>query len=253
MVLHTEQTSRETREHVEAALEAGPDNPYLLGLLANILVSDLLMAFNDADKDDGARAKDVKRAEEAANRAISLAPKTALAHFALGCVHRIRGHHQAAFDAFEAATKFDPKLAKAYAQAGNQKVFLGKPDEAILLAKKAIELSPQHSAAGTYSWVLGRAYFTQKKYPKAIEALEESVGKLSSHWFGQAWLVAAYALAGRVEDATRARVAFEKAFPRFGLDRITQIYQEDQYNNETLKKASKALLQGLEKAGLKKK
>jgi tetratricopeptide (TPR) repeat protein len=251
MVLHTEQTSRETREHVEAALKASPDNAYLLGLLANILVSDLLMAFNDADKDAIARAKDVDDAEKAAKKAISLDANTPLAHYALGCVYRIRGNHNAALEAFNAAIKIDPKLAKAYAQAGNQMVFLGDPAKAIPLAQKAIELSPRHSAAGTYSWVLGRAYFTLGDYQKAIEALEESVGKLSTHWFGQAWLVAAYALAGRAADATRARKAFQRAFPRFDFKHIEEIYREAQYSNDTLKKASKALLDGLKKAGLK--
>ena len=44
----TEQTSLQTRQNVEAGLKADPNNARLLGLLANILVSDVLMAFNNA-------------------------------------------------------------------------------------------------------------------------------------------------------------------------------------------------------------
>jgi hypothetical protein len=99
-------------------------------------------------------------------------------------------------------------------------------------------------------WVKGRAYFTRGDYPKAIEALAESVRVRPNVWFSQAWLTAAYALANRNAEAQQSRKTFAPTLiPRFGLDGITKIYEEEQYKNETLKKASDQLVKGLKMAG----
>ncbi len=133
----TPQKSLETRQHAETGLKADPDNARLLGLLANVLASDVLNAWNGAGKPE------VDRAEVAAKKAISLDHNTAIAHYALGFVLRLRGNHQAALDAFNEAIKIDPNLAKAHAQAANEMVFTGNARGAIPLAEKAAQLSPQ--------------------------------------------------------------------------------------------------------------
>jgi adenylate cyclase len=234
----------ETRRHAEAGLQADPDNPRLLGLLANVLTGDVLNGWNGAGKPE------VERAEAAARKAISLDYNTPLAHYALGYVHRLQGNHKAAFDAFSEASRIDPNLARSYAQAANEMVFLGDPNAAIPLADKAAELSPRDPSIGVFLWVKGRAYFTLGDYPKAITALEESVRVRPNLWFTQAWLIAAYALAGRDVEAKQAVQTFRQTF-QFDLDRITQYYQEEQYQNPTLRAASAELLNGLRMAGLK--
>jgi adenylate cyclase len=243
----TPQKSLETRQHAETGLKADPDNARLLGLLANVLTSDVLNAWNGAGKPE------VDRAETAAKKAISLDHNTPLAHYALGFVYRLRGNHEAALDAFNEAIKIDPNLAKAYAQAANEMVFTGNARGAIPLAEKAAQLSPQDPSIGVFHWVKGRAYFTLGDYQKAIEALEESVRIRPNLWFSQAWLVAAYALSNKDAKARKALEAFKKtAFSKqFDLDRITQYYKEEQYENPTLQAASAELLNGLRKAGLR--
>jgi adenylate cyclase len=243
----TPQKSLETRQHAETGLKADPDNARLLGLLANVLASDVLNAWNGAGKPE------VDRAEAAAKKAISLDPNTAIAHYAFGFVYRLRGNHKAALDAFNEAIRIDPNLAKAYAQAANEMVFTGNARGAIPLAEKAAQLSPQDPSIGVFLWVKGRAYFTLGEYPKAIEALEESVRVRPNLWFTQAWLVAAYALSNKDAKARKALEGFKKTqfSTRFDLDRITQYYKEEQYENLTLQKASAELLNGLRKAGLK--
>ena len=243
----TPQKFLETRHHAETGLKADPDNARLLGLLANVLASDVLNAWNGAGKPE------VDRAEVAAKKAISLDHNTAIAHYALGFVLRLRGNHQAALDAFNEAIKIDPNLAKAYAQAANEMVFTGNARGAIPLAEKAAQLSPKDPSIGVFLWVKGRAYFTLGDYPKAIEALEESVRARPNLWFTQAWLVAAYALSNKDAEARNALGAFKKTpfSTQFNLDWITQYYKEEQYQNPTLQAASAEVLNGLRKAGLK--
>jgi len=241
----TPEKSLETRRQAEAGLQADPDNARLWGLLANVLSSDVLNAWNQAGP------AEVDRAEEAARNAIKLDPNTVLAHYALGFVQRLRGDHQASAAEFEQATKLDANLAKGYAQWANALVFTGDPKAAIPLADKAADLSPKDPSFGVFRWVKGRAYFVLADYPQAITALEESVAVRPNLWFSRAWLIAAYALSGRNDNAAAARDEFIQKFPQYNRAWIADIYgKENQYNNATLQTASAELLKGLERAKL---
>jgi adenylate cyclase len=241
----TAETQLETREHAEAGLKADPDNARLLALLAYVLAVDVVNGWN------GAGQAEVDRAEAAAKKAISLGYNNPLAHHALGLVHRLHGDHKAAFDAFNEAIKIDQNFVRAYAQAANELVFLGKPEDAIPLAKRAAILSPRDPLIGMFLWVEGRAYFTIGNYPDAIKTLAESVRVQPNFWFTQAWLAAAYALVDRHPEARKTLAPFRKKFSQYNLARITEYYKEEQYQNPTLEAASAQLLSGLRKAGLK--
>ena len=242
----TAEKSLETQQHAEAGLKADPDNARLLALLAFKLTSDVLNGWN------GAGNAEVERADAAARKAISLDPDLPLAHHALGWVHRLRGNHQAALDAFKETIRIDPNFAAAYAQAANEMVFLGEPKEAILLAGKAIELSPKDQSAQVFKWVQGRAYFALGDYEKAAEVLGESVRLRPNLWFSHAWLVAALSLSNRDAEAKQALGVFQQIHnTRSDLASITRYYAEGQYQNPTAQAAVVELLNGLRKAGLK--
>jgi len=246
MGMPTPEKSLEARHHAEAGLQADPENAHLWALLGNVLESDYLNGWNDAGM------AEVDRAERAADKAISLDPNVAVAHHVLGFVRRVRGDHKGALAAFEEAIRLDPNFARAYAQRANELVFLGRAKDAIPVAEEAARLSPKDPYLGSFRWVKGRAYFTLGDYPNAIKWLEESVQLRSNLWFSRAWLTAAYALNNQDAEAQATRAKFEKAFPKYNLARITEIYgKEDQYNNTTLKTASVELLKGLRNAGLK--
>jgi class 3 adenylate cyclase/TolB-like protein/tetratricopeptide (TPR) repeat protein len=242
---NTAEKSLETRQHAEAGLKADPDNARLLALLASVLAIDVLNDWN------GAGQAEVNRSEAAAKKAIKLDRNYPLAHHALGLVHRIHGDHKAAFEAFNEAIKIDQNFARAYSQAANELVFLGKPEEAIPLAKRAAILSPKDPQIGMFLWVEGRAYFAHGDYPNAIKVLAESVRVRPNYWFTQAYLTAAYALVGRQPEAQKTLVPFTKNFPQYNLARITKHYKEEQYQNPTQEAATAQLLSGLRKAGLK--
>ncbi len=236
----------ESRQNAEAGLKADPDNARLLALLAHVLMGDVLNGWNGAGK------AEVDRAETAARKAIGLDRNVALAHFALGYVLRLRGDHPASLASFQEAIRIDPNFARAYAQAANALVFVGKPAEAIPMVEQALQLSPNDPAVGVFYWVKGRAYFTLGDYPKAIEALSESARVRPNLWYVQAWLAAAHALTDQAPKASETLVAFNTKFgSEYTLDRITRYYQEEQYQNPTLQAASAHVLEGLRKAGMK--
>jgi class 3 adenylate cyclase/TolB-like protein/cytochrome c-type biogenesis protein CcmH/NrfG len=236
----------ETRQNAEAGLKADPDNARLLALMAHVLMGDVLNGWNSAGP------AEIDRAETAARKAIGLDKNVALAHFALGYVNRLRGDHPGSLASFNEAIRIDPNFARAYAQAANALVFLGKPAEAIPMVEQAVQLSPNDPALGVFLWVKGRAFFTIGDYPKAIEALTESTRVRPNLWYVQAWLAAAHALTSQDAKAAEAVATFNTRFgAKYNLARVTQYYQEEQYNNPTLRTASAEVVNGLRKAGLK--
>jgi adenylate cyclase len=241
----TPEKNLETRQHAEAGLKADPDNARLWGLLASVLTVDLINGWN------GAGPAEIDRAEDAAKKAIKLEHKTALAHHALGWVHRLRGQHQDALNSFSQAATIDPNLARAHAQVANEMVFLGKPKDAIPLVEKAIQLSPNEPFTGAYFWIKGRAFFALGNYPEAITALEESIRMRPNLWYSQAWLAAAYALSNRNGEAQQRIGAYKQTFgTQSNLNWIVNYYKEQQYQNPTMQQASDQMLDGLRKAGL---
>lgn len=241
----TPEKSLETQQHAEAGLQADPDNARLLGLLAAWLTSDVLNGWN------GAGNAQVERAEAAARKAISLDRNVPMAHHALGWVHRLRGEHQAALDAFKEAIKIDPNFASAYGQAANEMLFLGDAKGAVAMADKAAELSPRDPSYAISLWVKGRALFALGDYEKAAATLQESIDLRPNLWFTHAWLVAALALCDRDADAKRAFDGFKKVpGARSDLASITKYYTETRFQNSAAQAAVAQLLNGLQRAGV---
>src|SRR6202008_2355803 len=110
----------------------------------------------------------LRRAEEALAEAQKIDRTLDKAHLAGGLLRRARGGHQGALEAFDRAVQLDPNSARAYAQKANQLVMVGRPKEAPPLVLKAIALSPRDPYAGTFYWVIGRAYFVMQNYDDAI-------------------------------------------------------------------------------------
>jgi adenylate cyclase len=241
----TPESILETRHHAEAGLMADPDNARLLSILSFWLASDFLNGWNNVG------LADMDRAEDAATKAIRLDPNTTLAHHPMGCIHRIRNNHPAALKSFKEAIRIDPNFAPAYAQAGNEMVFLGDAKGAVGMAEKAIELSPKDPSIGVFFWVKGRAYFAMRDYKKAAEALQESVRIRPNLWFTHAWLTAALALSNSEKEAKHAFGNFKQLHStRASLASVSKYYSDGQYQNPTAQAAVAELLKGLKKAGV---
>jgi tetratricopeptide (TPR) repeat protein len=168
--------------------------------LAFVLVSDFLNGWNEAKEGPDAGRVLFQRAEKALQEALQIDRSVPMAHVADGFIHRVKGDHQGALDAFDEALRLNPNLALAYAQKANQLVFLGRAKEAPPLVMKAISLSPRDPSIGVFYWVIGRAYFAMKDYDDAIKWLQKSVQARPTLWFSRAHLISAYALTGRLEQ-----------------------------------------------------
>jgi class 3 adenylate cyclase/TolB-like protein/Tfp pilus assembly protein PilF len=241
------------RQFLEESLQRDPQSAESWSQLAGLLVNDYLNSWNEA-KQSGEAGKDLlRRAEKALEEALKIDPTVAEAHLADGFIRRAKGDHQGALDAFDRAAQLDPNSARAYAQKANQLVMVGRPKEAPPLVLKAIALSPRDPYAGTFYWVLGRAYFVMQNYDAAIVWLRKAVEVRPNVWYSRAYLLAAAAHLGRQEQPElRAALSdYNGKFSGYTVQRIRDLYEKELPHTDAVMQASiQALYNGLQKAGV---
>jgi tetratricopeptide (TPR) repeat protein len=171
---------------------------------------------------DSAGQAEVARAEAAIEQSLDRNPQLYLAHYAYGFVCRIRGQHQAALEAFDKTIKYAPEFARAYAQKGDELVYLGRPDEGIAEIERALRISPHSAVRGFFYWAIGRARFFMKEDAEAIRWLRSSIRNWPDVWYNRHYLVSAHALSNQRAAARRVLQASNRKFPGYTLARVIE-------------------------------
>jgi tetratricopeptide (TPR) repeat protein len=182
------------------------------GLLANVLISDYLNRWNEAEAADiGESQVLLDKAIVAVEKALKRDPEFALAHYAKGLIHRAAGEHQLASDRFDLAISYNPNLVRAYAQKGGALLNLGKLDEALKQIDKAIKLGPGDPSIGMFHWHRGRVLFFQgNNYDEAIKSFKTAVRHRPNLWYTWLYLISAYALSDLPDGPDLARQKLEE-------------------------------------------
>jgi adenylate cyclase len=154
----TPQNTLAGRRLLEEAVRLDPNYALAWSWLADVLMSDYLNGWNGTGKDQ------LNQAETAVRHALAIDSDIALAHYADGFIHRARGEHQAALEAFNRASELNRNFARAYAQKGNELINVGRPKEAAPLVERAIKLSPRDPSLGIFYWIIGKANFFSGSY-----------------------------------------------------------------------------------------
>jgi adenylate cyclase len=246
----TPETSLAARAALLEAVRLNPQSVLAWSQLATCYISDYKNRWNEAGKEEIGAGQDlVQSARDALARADEIDPKLAQSRYAEGFIRCVEGRHQAGYEAMDWATRLDPNFAAAHAQKANQLVRLGRAEEALPIARYAIDLAGSHGQpAGVPYWVLGRAYFVLESYDDAVHWLQRSVDERGNLWFSGAFLVAAYALAGHLEEAREAlRQFYGRGFGWYTPQHIAQIYAAELPNNHQLR--HQELFRGLKLAG----
>jgi tetratricopeptide (TPR) repeat protein len=241
---------RAARDYLRRSLEIDGDSAESLSELAHLLMNDYYSHWLEPNE-----SLDDLRNEAATfvRKALEINPLIPIAHQADGLVHRARGEHEEALDAFDRALQLDPNFARAWAQRANELVMLGRPEEALPFAFKAITLSPRDPALPVFYWIVGRAYFVMEDYKNAIVWLRKSVEMRGDAWYTRAYLISAYALLpGPPKDDLAEDVrAFTTEFSSHTIKRIREVYEtENPQRNEQMKTAIDQLSKGLQSAGV---
>ena len=125
-----------------------------------------------------------------ANKAVTQDDATPQTYWALGFVYLWRKEYEKAENAVTQAINIAPNYADGYGLLSLINSYLGRPQKAIELNHKAIQLNPY--------WV---AYYTLGNYDAAIKTLEQAKGRNENAEQIKIFLAASYVKANRLRDA----------------------------------------------------
>jgi adenylate cyclase len=184
-----------------------------------------------------------RKAYEMAKKALSLDESLDSAHFVLGLVYSSLGRFDEALAEAERAVELNPNGADALDCLGSILNMAGRPEVAFPVVHKAMRLNPIPPAV--YYWVLGESYRLTEQYDKAIAEFEKGLQRHPDHAFCLMWLTATYSMAGREKESRKTALELLRVNPKFSLERWEQMAL---YKDPAVKKR---FVDALRKAGLK--
>jgi tetratricopeptide (TPR) repeat protein len=159
------------RAFFERALALDPANVDALACMAQVEAN---FAISLSTNDKGAR---FAAAETAATKALSLAPDHALAHLTLGMVLGFTNRAAQGIAEYERALALDRNMAGAHSLIGQNKLFIGRAEDAEAHVLEALRLSPRDPwayvwlvTAGFAASLLGRDEEAASWFRRSIEA-----------------------------------------------------------------------------------
>jgi adenylate cyclase len=182
----------------------------------------------------------LEQAHDLAQKALDL-EESADAYSLLGYIYLLRKQYDLASHALERAVELNPNDWDSLAILASVKLYTGRPDEAIQTFETALRFNPAVDVDRQLE--LGFAYYLASRYDASIKTLEQAVERNPDHPFLYIALAAAYAQAGRPEDAKRAAAAVRRLHPFFEIASFGTRYRDPQDRER--------IADGLRKAGLK--
>jgi len=188
-------------------------------------------------------AKDLQRAFELAQKAISLDQNLHTPHGTLGWFYLLTGKHEKAITEGEKAVDLAPSSSWANACYGTFLAYADRPEEAILVLKNALRLNPFPD--DWELWFMGNAYFAAGRYEDALTYFKKAQKRNPDNiwsYFSQAGI---YGHLGREKEAHVAAKELLRLNPNFSVERYEKtpwFKNREKWN---------LLINGLRKAGLK--
>jgi adenylate cyclase len=155
----------------------------------------------------------IQRAEGLGQKAIGLDPSSAAAHVLLGTIYIQHADYDRALDEMRRAVKLNNSNPEAYAGLATALLWSGDVDKSVKDFEIAIKLGLNFTV--NESLTLGIAYLLADRNTDAIRTLERSLERNKTNPYTNAVLAAAYAHAGRQDDAARQTETVRMIDPRF--------------------------------------
>jgi adenylate cyclase len=186
-------------------------------------------------------AQALQKAQDLAQKALSLDESHARAHALLGNIYIYRGQHELAISELRRAIELNPNDALSRRYLGMVMLWSGRLNDAIQPYEAALRYDPKPSP-GTHM-NLGLGYYLKGQYDMAINVIERGVAQYPDFVGNYIALAAAYARAGRSEEAARAAAKVLRLDPFFEVDSYGTVFRNTADRD--------AIREGLRKAGLK--
>jgi adenylate cyclase len=225
------------RRNLEEAIALDPQYARAYSNLGWTYLMDIFLGTSKS------RAKSMERAEELAQKALSLDESLALIRQLTSYIYLMKRQHDKAIEEAERGFALDPNEADILAHLAIALNYSGRPEEALEFFKKAIRLNPFPPTL--YIYHLGRTYRHLGRYEEAITEVKKALKRSPKNLFAHVELVAAYSLSGRDDESQRAGEELLKIHSNFSVEGFAKNLP---YKN---KADTDRLIAALRKAGLK--
>ncbi|HET7850651.1 MAG TPA: winged helix-turn-helix domain-containing protein [Pseudolabrys sp.] len=155
----------------------------------------------------------LKRAEEMANKALSVDDSNVRAHVILGRIHIFYHRYAQAETEIDRALAINPSDASGIAGHGNILMWSGQTDAAVGELERAQRIDPELNPMDRFA--LSLAYFLKGRYNSAIEQGELNLSRTAGANFSRIVLAAAYAEQNRTDDTARMVTMIRRLDPTF--------------------------------------
>jgi adenylate cyclase len=220
------------RDGLERAVEQAPDYADAWGWLAAMYREEFIQDYN-------ARPDALRRAEQAARRALDLDPGNGQALLVLAHVHFFSGDVDAFVVQAERLILLHPYSGDALSAMAIALTGAGQVERGVELARRAIDLNPNHP--GYFHVPLFYAHYLKGEFNEALERAVKI--DMPQFWWTHVLLAAAYGSLGRRDEARAALdnlLAMKPAGKAIALLRLRWLYEP----------LRTAMFDGLRKAGL---
>lgn len=230
----TRSTTLRAQELFEKAIELDPNyaEAYAALALTYVKAAELGWALRPHQALD--------RAHDLAQTALRINSSTELARVVLAVFYTYRQQYELALAELERALEANPNYTGNHGDRGWVLLSAGRSGEAITILEEALRFDPK-PVPNTFG-NLAMAYYLNRRYEDTIVTLEGAIGRYPDHLPLYIPLAAAYAEAGRTDDAKRAAANVRRLYPFFAADQYGESFR-DSADRERIR-------EGLRKAGL---
>lgn len=197
----------QARALLKQAIELDPNYAAAYAALAETYYTAVTMGWAEQPADF------LSRAEEMANKALSLNDSDVRAHVLLGRIHIFHHRFKEAEAELDRAIAINPSDANGLAGRGNILMWSGQTDAAIETLELAQRIDPELNPIDRFA--LSLAYYLKGRYDAAIEQGELNLRKTSGANFSRIVLAAAYAEQNRIKDTARVVTTIHRIDPAF--------------------------------------
>ena len=205
---NTKEENAIARQMLEKAIELDPEYARAHAQLAWVHRYDQKW-WSDSPAESG------ERAFELAKKAVALDPSDGYNHWVLGAMYfLVKQQPEEGAAEYERALTLNPNDADILAHWGWILAFLGRAEEGIEMAHKAMRLNPHYP--DWYLWTLGISYYVARRYEEAVAPLSRMP---SQNPESGTYLAASYAQLGREAEARAVAARILEADPDFSSAR----------------------------------